>query len=211
MIATKPASASTFIGRFARRNARTAISTATCAFGGWDEARFLAAYKREIDWIADLIGPRTVTSIFFGGGTPSLMQAGTTAAILDHIAQALGVAPDAEITLEANPGSVEAARFRGFREAGVNRVSIGVQSLRDESFASSAAFIRAAEAKAALDIARATFERFSFDLIYARPDQTPEDWRAELGEALELAGDHLSLYQLTIEPGHALRRASRRR
>jgi putative oxygen-independent coproporphyrinogen III oxidase len=169
-------------------------------FGGWDEARFLAAYKREIDWIADLVGSRTVTSIFFGGGTPSLMQAGTTAAILDHIAKRWGVAPGAEITLEANPGSVEAARFRGFREAGVNRVSIGVQSLKDDELRKLGRIHTAAEAKAALDIARATFERFSFDLIYARPRQTPADWRAELSEALGLAGDHLSLYQLTIEP-----------
>ena len=108
--------------------------------------------------------------------------------------------PDAEITLEANPGSVEAGRFRGFRDAGVNRVSIGVQSLRDDQLRKLGRIHTAAEAKAALDIARATFERFSFDLIYARPGQTPEDWRVELAEALDLAGDHLSLYQLTIEP-----------
>jgi oxygen-independent coproporphyrinogen-3 oxidase len=169
-------------------------------FGGWDEARFLAAYKREIDWVADLIGSRVVTSIFFGGGTPSLMKAETTAAILEHIGKRWAIAPDAEITLEANPGSVEAGRFRGFRDAGVNRVSIGVQSLRDEQLRKLGRIHTAAEAKAALDIARATFERFSFDLIYARPGQTLEDWRVELAEALDLAGDHLSLYQLTIEP-----------
>jgi putative oxygen-independent coproporphyrinogen III oxidase len=169
-------------------------------FGGWDEARFLAAYKREIDWVADLIGPRVATSIFFGGGTPSLMKAETTAAILEHIGKRWTIAGDAEITLEANPGSVEAGRFRGFRDAGVNRVSIGVQSLRDEQLRKLGRIHTAAEAKAALDIARATFERFSFDLIYARPGQTPDDWRTELSEALELAGDHLSLYQLTIEP-----------
>jgi oxygen-independent coproporphyrinogen-3 oxidase len=169
-------------------------------FGGWDEARFLTAYKQEIDWIADFIGPRTVTSIFFGGGTPSLMQPKTTAAIIDHIAKRWGIAGGAEITLEANPNSVEAARFRGFREAGVNRVSIGVQSLRDDELRKLGRIHTAAEAKAALEIARATFDRFSFDLIYARPKQTPEDWRTELTEALTLAGDHLSLYQLTIEP-----------
>jgi oxygen-independent coproporphyrinogen-3 oxidase len=169
-------------------------------FGGWDEARFLAAYKREIDGIADLIGARTVSSIFFGGGTPSLMQPATTAAILNHIAKRWGIAPDAEITLEANPNSVEAARFRGFRDAGVNRVSIGVQSLRDDELRKLGRIHTVAEAKAALDVARSTFDRFSFDLIYARPKQTPEDWRAELAEALTLAGDHLSLYQLTIEP-----------
>jgi oxygen-independent coproporphyrinogen-3 oxidase len=172
-------------------------------FGGWDEARFLAAYKREIDGTADLIGSRTVASIFFGGGTPSLMQPATTAAILDHIAKRWAVAPDVEITLEANPNSVEAARFRGFREAGVNRVSIGVQSLKDDELRKLGRIHTVAEAKAALDVARSTFDRFSFDLIYARPKQTPEDWRDELSEALALAGDHLSLYQLTIEPDTA--------
>jgi oxygen-independent coproporphyrinogen-3 oxidase len=169
-------------------------------FGGWDEARFLAAYKSEIDWIADLIGPRVATSIFFGGGTPSLMQPQTTAAILNHITKRWAIASDAEITLEANPSSVEAGHFRGFRDAGVNRVSIGVQSLDDDELRKLGRIHSAAEAKKALDIARATFDRFSFDLIYARPGQTPECWRGELGEALDLAGDHLSLYQLTIEP-----------
>ena len=169
-------------------------------FGGWDEARFLAAYKREIDWVADHIGPRTVTSIFFGGGTPSLMRPATTAAILEHIAKRWTLAPDAEITLEANPNSVEAQRFRGFRDAGINRVSIGVQSLRDDELRKLGRIHTAAEAKAAIDVAKSTFDRFSFDLIYARPKQTPDAWRAELAEALMLAGDHLSLYQLTIEP-----------
>jgi oxygen-independent coproporphyrinogen-3 oxidase len=169
-------------------------------FGGWDEERFLAAYNREIDWVADHIGSRTVTSIFFGGGTPSLMQPATTAAILDHIAKRWVLTPDAEITLEANPNSVEAQRFRGFREAGVNRVSIGVQSLRDDELRKLGRIHSATEAKAAIDVARGTFDRFSFDLIYARPKQTPEAWRTELSEALMLAGDHLSLYQLTIEP-----------
>ncbi len=169
-------------------------------FGGWDEERFLTAYKREIDWLADHIGPRTVTSIFFGGGTPSLMQPATTAAILEHIAKRWALLSDAEITLEANPNSVEAQRFRGFRAAGVNRVSIGVQSLRDDELRKLGRIHTAAEAKAAIDVARATFDRFSFDLIYARPKQTPDAWRTELAEALALAGDHLSLYQLTIEP-----------
>lgn len=169
-------------------------------FKGWDEARFLAAYKREIDWVAERMGKRTVTSIFFGGGTPSLMQAGTVAAIIEHIEKRWGIVREAEITLEANPGSVEAARFRGFRDAGVNRVSIGVQSLRDPELRKLGRIHSVDEAKAALEIARGTFERFSFDLIYARPGQTVEDWRAELAEALDLAGDHLSLYQLTIEP-----------
>lgn len=167
---------------------------------GWDEERFLAAYKREIDWVADRIGARVATSVFFGGGTPSLMQPRTVAGILDHIAKRWGIAQDAEITLEANPGSVEAQRFRGFRDGGVNRVSIGVQSLRDEELRKLGRIHSVAEAKSAIEIARATFERFSFDLIYARPGQAAEDWRRELAEALDLAGDHLSLYQLTIEP-----------
>ncbi|WP_343062263.1 radical SAM family heme chaperone HemW [Hyphomicrobium methylovorum] len=169
-------------------------------FGGWDEAQFLAAYKREIDWVAESIGPRRVTSIFFGGGTPSLMQPQTTAAILEHIGKRWSIADDAEITLEANPGSVEAERFRGFRAAGVNRVSVGVQSLRDDELRKLGRIHSVAEAKVALDVARQTFSRFSFDLIYARPGQTTDAWRAELTEALALAGDHLSLYQLTIEP-----------
>ena len=143
---------------------------------------------------------RTVTSIFFGGGTPSLMKPGTTAAILDHIAKLWPIAPDVEITLEANPGSIEAKRFRGYRDAGINRVSMGFQSLRDDDLKKLGRIHSVDEAKAALKIARETFERFSFDLIYARPGQQPDAWRAELAEALDLAGDHVSLYQLTIEP-----------
>ncbi|MCC7250412.1 radical SAM family heme chaperone HemW [Hyphomicrobium sp.] len=187
-------------------------------FGGWDEPRFLAAYKRELDHVASLLtnppppreggeSPRNkgstapVTSIFFGGGTPSLMQPATVAAILDHIAALWPIAPDAEITLEANPGSVEAQRFAGYRAAGINRVSIGVQSLRDADLKRLGRIHSVAEAKAAVDIAHRTFDRVSFDLIYARPGQTPADWRAELDEALGMASGHLSLYQLTIEPG----------
>jgi putative oxygen-independent coproporphyrinogen III oxidase len=175
-------------------------------FGGWDEARYLAAYKRELSHTAELIaaspdaGQRTVSSIFFGGGTPSLMQAETVAGILDHIATLWPVAKDAEVTLEANPGSVEAARFAGYRAAGVNRVSIGVQSLRDEDLKRLGRIHSVDEAKAAIAIAKRTFDRVSFDLIYARPDQTLESWRSELREALALAAGHLSLYQLTIEP-----------
>ncbi|MGL4397093.1 MAG: radical SAM family heme chaperone HemW [Hyphomicrobium sp.] len=169
-------------------------------FGGWDETRFLAAYLREIDHVADRIGTRSVRSIFFGGGTPSLMKPETVAGILDHIARRWSVAADAEITLEANPGSVEAGRFAGYRTAGVNRVSMGLQSLRDSELKKLGRIHTVAEAKAALDIARRTFNRYSFDLIYARPGQTIETWRPELAEALDLAGDHLSLYQLTIEP-----------
>jgi putative oxygen-independent coproporphyrinogen III oxidase len=167
---------------------------------GWDEDRFLAAYLRELDAVSEMISSRTVTSIFFGGGTPSLMKPETTAAILDHIAKLWCVDPKAEITLEANPGSVEATRFKGYRAAGINRVSMGFQSLRDDDLKRLGRIHTVDESKVALKIARETFERFSFDLIYARPDQQPDAWRSELAEALDLAGDHISLYQLTIEP-----------
>lgn len=170
---------------------------------GWDEERFLRAYLREIDYIAGQTGPRTVASVFFGGGTPSLMQPATLAAIIEHLGKVWTLAPDAEITLEANPGSVDAGRFSGYRTAGVNRVSLGVQSLRDDDLKRLGRIHSASEALAALDIARANFDRISFDLIYARPHQTVEDWRVELGEALALDPSHLSLYQLTIEPGTA--------
>jgi len=143
---------------------------------------------------------RTVASIFLGGGTPSLMKPQTVGAILDHIARIWSVDDRAEITLEANPGSVEASRFQGYRAAGINRVSMGFQSLRDADLKKLGRIHSVDDAKAALAIARTTFERFSFDLIYARPGQTPYAWRRELGEALDLAGDHVSLYQLTIEP-----------
>jgi oxygen-independent coproporphyrinogen-3 oxidase len=169
--------------------------------GGVDEARFLAAFEREIATTAARIGPRAVSSIFLGGGTPSLMQPATVSGILDAIAAAWSVTPDAEITLEANPNSVEAARFAGYRSAGVNRVSIGVQSLREPDLKALGRLHSVDEAKAAIAIAARTFERFSFDLIYARPGQTPDDWAAELNEALSLQAGHLSLYQLTLEPG----------
>ena len=172
-------------------------------FGGWDEPRYLAAYKRELDHVAALIGDkraRTVSSIFFGGGTPSLMKPETVGAILDHIAALWPVDPNAEITLEANPGSVEAARFAGYRTAGVNRVSIGVQSLHDADLKRLGRIHSVEEAKAAIGIATRTFDRVSFDLIYARPEQTLDGWREELTEAIAMAAGHLSLYQLTIEP-----------
>ena len=169
-------------------------------FGGIDEPRFRAAFLRELDDTRERTGPLAVSSIFFGGGTPSLMQPETVAAILDRIASLWNVDPHAEITLEANPGSVEAGRFRGYRAAGVNRVSLGVQSLRDDILKSLGRIHSVAEAKAAIEIARSTFERFSFDLIYARPGQTIAAWKDELHDALAIAGQHLSLYQLTIEP-----------
>ena len=169
-------------------------------FGGIDEARFLAAYLAELDRTRALLGPRAAQSIFFGGGTPSLMAPATVAAILDRIGELWSIAPDAEITLEANPGSVEAERFRGYAKAGVTRVSLGVQSLDDAVLKSLGRIHSVAEAKAAIEIAHDNFDRVSFDLIYARPGQTVAAWRAELNEALALAAGHLSLYQLTIEP-----------
>jgi oxygen-independent coproporphyrinogen-3 oxidase len=169
-------------------------------FGGWDESRFLEAYLRELDAVAARVGPQEVSSIFFGGGTPSLMQPATVAAILDHVALLWPIMPGAEITLEANPNSVEAGRFQGYRTAGVNRVSIGVQSLHDADLKRLGRLHSVAEARTAINIARRTFDRFSFDLIYARPGQSVEAWRTELTEALGLAGGHVSLYQLTIEP-----------
>jgi putative oxygen-independent coproporphyrinogen III oxidase len=169
-------------------------------FGGIDEPRFLAAYLRELEHTAALTGPRDVASIFFGGGTPSLMRPQTVAAILDRIAELWSIEPGAEITLEANPGSVEAGRFKGYAHAGVNRVSLGVQSLRDDVLKSLGRIHTAAEAVSAIKIASAQFDRISLDLIYARPRQTVAEWRRELAEALALARGHLSLYQLTIEP-----------
>ena len=165
-----------------------------------DEARFLRAFVTEIASTAERIGPRTVSTIFLGGGTPSLMKAETVGGILDAIAKHWDVARDAEVTLEANPSSVEAARFRGYRAAGVNRVSLGVQSLDDRVLKALGRLHSAREALDAVAVARGIFDRISFDLIYARPEQTPASWRSELQRALEHAGEHLSLYQLTIEP-----------
>ncbi|HEX6000004.1 MAG TPA: radical SAM family heme chaperone HemW [Hyphomicrobiaceae bacterium] len=173
------------------------------AGGGIDEPRFRAALLGELAHWAELTPGRTVSSVFFGGGTPSLMSPVTVGAIIDAVARHWPLEAAAEITLEANPSSVEAARFRGYRDAGVNRVSMGVQSLDDAVLRSLGRLHTVAEALAAIETARATFARFSFDLIYARPGQTPEAWRQELQRALALAGSHLSLYQLTIEPGTA--------
>ncbi len=165
-----------------------------------DQDRFAGALEREMAAMAALTPGRTVTSVFLGGGTPSLMEPATVARILDAVAARWTLAPDAEITLEANPSSVEAARFRGYRAAGVNRVSLGVQALDDASLRALGRLHGVAEALRAIDLARATFPRLSFDLIYARPGQTPDAWADELKRAIGLAADHLSLYQLTIEP-----------
>jgi putative oxygen-independent coproporphyrinogen III oxidase len=169
--------------------------------GGIDEARFLAAYLAELAHWAQLAPGRKVGSIFFGGGTPSLMSAATVAAILEAIGRNWSIDAGAEITLEANPSSVEAGRFRAYRAAGVNRVSLGVQSLVDADLRTLGRLHTVAEALAAIVVAQATFDRTSFDLIYARPGQTLQAWQDELTRALALAGRHLSLYQLTIEAG----------
>jgi putative oxygen-independent coproporphyrinogen III oxidase len=165
-----------------------------------DELRFLRAFQKEIVTTSERARNRTVSSIFFGGGTPSLMQPSTIAGVLNSIARQWRVADDAEITLEANPTSVEATRFRGYRAAGVNRVSLGVQSLDDRVLAELGRTHSAREALDAVAIARSVFGRYSFDLIYARPNQEPKAWAAELQKALGEAGEHLSLYQLTVEP-----------
>jgi len=164
-----------------------------------DETRFARAFAAEIAATAARTGGRTVSTIFFGGGTPSLMQPATVSAVLDAIAQHWSVAADLEVTLEANPSSVEATRFRGYRTAGVNRVSLGVQALDDTALKELGRLHSAREALDAVAIARRTFDRVSFDLIYARPRQSPESWAAELRCAVAQAGEHLSLYQLTIE------------
>ncbi|OAN80092.1 coproporphyrinogen III oxidase [Jannaschia sp. EhC01] len=168
-----------------------------------DQGAWLRAYLTEIDRIAAELPGRTLGSVFFGGGTPSLMEPSSVAAILDAIRRLWPVSNDLEVTLEANPSSVEAGRFAGYRDAGVNRVSMGVQALNDADLKRLGRLHSVREAYAAIDVAKAAFERVSFDLIYARQDQGLADWRAELTQALGLAADHLSLYQLTIEPGTA--------
>ena len=168
--------------------------------GGIDEPRFLRAFLAELRHWAELAPDREVTSVFFGGGTPSLMSPDSVGAILEAVAASWRVRDDSEVTLEANPSSVEAARFRGYRAVGVNRVSLGVQSLDDMALRTLGRLHTVNEARAAIELARTTFGRYSFDLIYARPGQTLDAWREELGQALSLAGRHLSLYQLTIEP-----------
>lgn len=168
-----------------------------------DHAAWRDALVREIKFYAQETGPRKATSIFFGGGTPSLMAPETVAAVIDAVNDAWALCAGAEITLEANPTSVEARKFADFRAAGINRVSLGVQSLRDESLKFLGRKHDVAEALQAIDIARRHFDRFSFDLIYARPEQDLVSWEAELNDALKLSAGHLSLYQLTIEQGTA--------
>lgn len=168
--------------------------------GEVDEERFVEAFRAEIKHRAALTPKREVRSVFFGGGTPSLMSPSTVEAILKAIGNSWKLAKDVEVTLEANPTSVEASRFKSFKAAGVNRVSLGIQALNDIELRALGRQHSVAEALTALDIANATFQRTSFDLIYARPQQTPAAWRKELELALARAPEHVSLYQLTIEP-----------
>jgi putative oxygen-independent coproporphyrinogen III oxidase len=172
-----------------------------------DQERFARAFETELATMRQRTGPREVTSIFLGGGTPSLMKPETVGSVLEAVAKNWTVPDGIEITLEANPSSVEAERFRGYRAAGVNRVSLGVQALNDADLRFLGRLHNVDEALHAIELARETFPRLSFDLIYARPGQTPEAWAAELKQAIDHAADHLSLYQLTIEEGtrfHAL-------
>jgi len=166
-----------------------------------DADRWRRALVAEVAAAAKTVPGRTVGSIFFGGGTPSLMPPDTVAAVIAAIAEVWTLASDAEITLEANPTSVEAGRFHGYRDAGVNRLSMGVQALNDTDLKALGRIHDTAEAVRAFEVARGIFPRVSFDLIYARQGQTLADWRSELDRALAMAIDHLSLYQLTIEHG----------
>ncbi|WP_210093128.1 radical SAM family heme chaperone HemW [Ruegeria sp. HKCCSP346] len=168
-----------------------------------DQKQWLSAYLSELKRSAAETPDRVLNTIFFGGGTPSLMAPETVAAVIDTARALWRPANDMEITLEANPGSVEAGRFAAYRDAGVNRVSMGIQAMNDEDLRRLGRIHTAAEARAAFDIARNCFNRVSFDLIYARQHQTLDAWQEELTQALSMAIDHLSLYQLTIEDGTA--------
>ena len=168
-----------------------------------DQRRWANCYISELRRYAQLTGTRTLQTVFFGGGTPSLMHPETVAEILDEVRRLWPMSNDPEITLEANPTSVEAGRFVGYRDAGVSRISIGFQAFNDIDLRRLGRLHTVSEARAAFDLARETFSRVSFDLIYARQDQTLQDWKSELSIAVDLAADHLSLYQLTIEPNTA--------
>ncbi|MFV0291695.1 MAG: radical SAM family heme chaperone HemW [Paracoccus sp. (in: a-proteobacteria)] len=166
-----------------------------------DQAGWANAYTAEIIRLGNMLPGRVLDSIFFGGGTPSLMAPETVAAVIEAAQNIWTFANDIEITMEANPSSVEAGRFTGYADAGVNRLSLGIQALNDVDLRRLGRMHSVAEARQAFDLARTSFERVSFDLIYARQDQTIAAWQTELQEALSMAVDHLSLYQLTIEDG----------
>jgi len=166
-----------------------------------DQSRWRAALLADLAHYAAETPGRQLTSVFFGGGTPSLMDPGSVAAVLEAAADHWPTSDNLEITLEANPSSAERARFKAYREGGVNRLSIGVQSFDDDALKFLGRLHDASQARDAIDAAAEIFPRFSFDMIYARPGQSAANWLGELTDALALAGDHLSLYQLTIEPG----------
>lgn len=166
-----------------------------------DHDAWRTSYESEISYYANLTKGRTVTSVFFGGGTPSLMEPATAGVVVDSIAKHWNISEDCEITLEANPTSVEIDKFRAFRSAGINRVSIGVQSLKENDLSFLGRKHDSAQARRAIEDAEKIFDRYSFDLIYARPNQTAQQWEQELREAITLTRDHLSVYQLTIEKG----------
>jgi oxygen-independent coproporphyrinogen-3 oxidase len=177
---------------------------------GVDQERWRAALVRELAHYGERTRGRVLTSVFFGGGTPSLMEPETVAAVLDRLGDYWTLSPELEVTLEANPTSVEAGRFAGYRTAGVGRVSLGVQALNDADLARLGRTHGRQEALGAIELARRHFNRYSFDLIYARPDQTVEAWGQELDEAVSLSGGHLSVYKLTIEPGTTFEALHRR-
>ena len=166
-----------------------------------DHDAWSRAFVSEIERVGTLTKGRVLRSVFFGGGTPSLMAPATVGAIMDTIQRTWPTANDLEVTLEANPTSVEARKFTDFRSAGINRVSMGIQALNNDDLRKLGRMHSAAEALAAFDIARRTFDRVSFDLMYGRQNQSLSQWEAELGQALSLGLDHVSLYQLTVEPG----------
>jgi putative oxygen-independent coproporphyrinogen III oxidase len=168
-----------------------------------DHARWARALTAEIRRIGRETEGRVLQSVFFGGGTPSLMPQELVSALLETVRATWPLRNSLEVTLEANPTSAEAGRFRAYRDAGVNRVSIGLQSLEDAHLKRLGRLHSAAEGIATYDMARSIFDRVSFDLIYARQHQSLPEWRAELGRALAMGPDHLSLYQLTVEPGTA--------
>lgn len=168
-----------------------------------DQRRWRDAYLMEIRRIGEETQGRVLETVFFGGGTPSLMDPDVVADVVTAIRATWPMVNDPEITLEANPGSVEAGRFRAYGEGGITRISMGIQALRDTDLRRLGRLHSVADARQAFDIARNVFKRVSFDLIYARQDQTLAEWRAELTEALSMAVDHLSMYQLTIEDGTA--------
>jgi putative oxygen-independent coproporphyrinogen III oxidase len=177
---------------------------------GRDGAPLVAAILADLAFWRDQSGPRTVSSIFFGGGTPSLMDPRDVSAIIETCAQLWGLSDDVEIALEANPTDAEAGKFADLNGVGIERLSLGIQSLDDGSLKALGRFHSADEARRAAHLARAIFPRLSIDLIYARPGQTLSGWEHELGEAIALGADHISPYQLTIESGTAFDRAVRR-